>query len=151
MLIIRDIAEQDRDQVVKMMTTFYESPACLHSVPTEHFKRTITETLKGNPYSRILVLQEGEDTANIVGYAALALSWSNEAGGPLIWFDELYLSPETRGKGYGTQVFHWLEDAYPDVKRVRLEVTHENTRAIQLYERLGYEELPYYQMLKDFD
>ena len=47
------------------------------------------------------------------------------------------------------KVFAWVEKEYPQAKRFRLEATYTNKRAIALYERLGYEELHYYQMIKD--
>lgn len=152
MLIIRDIVPQDKSAVLEMMKDFYNSPACLHAVPEEHFQNTIKEALLGNPAVRILLLEEKNEEEQICvqGYANIVLSWNNEAGGMQIWFDELYLKDSARGKGFGTQVFQWIQKEYPDIRRVRLEVTRENTRAISLYERLGYQELPYYQMCKDF-
>lgn len=66
-----------------------------------------------------------------------------------IWLEELFFKSSCRGKGYGTKVFAWVEKEYPQAKRFRLEATYTNKRAIALYERLGYEELHYYQMIKD--
>ena len=155
MLIIRDMEQKDEAVILEMMQDFYNSPACLHTVPEENFRRTLTEASAGNPCVRVLILEEkeGQDSetpALPLGYAHFTVSWNNEAGGTQIWFDELYLKAEARGKGCGTKVFKWLEENCPDVNRIRLEVTKENTRAISLYERLGYEELPYYQMCRDF-
>lgn len=155
MLIIRDVEQKDEDEVITMMRDFYGSPACLHTVPEENFETTLLEATFGNPSVRILVLEEKdeddpESLARIMGYAHFTVSWSNEAGGTQIWLDELYLKDDARGKGYGTKVFQWLEDQYPEAMRIRLEVTEENTRAISLYEKLGYKAIPYYQMCKDF-
>ena len=153
MLIIRDVTEADREQAVAMMKEFYKSPACLHEVPEEHFHRTITEAAGPNPAVRLMMLeeQEGDEAPRTVGYAHFVVSWNNEAGGQQIWFDEMVFNENARGKGYGTQVFAWMEKEYPDVKRIRMEVTRENIRAIALYERMGYKHLDYYQMCKDFD
>ncbi|HIX99282.1 GNAT family N-acetyltransferase [Faecalicatena contorta] len=155
MLIIRTMEKKDEAVILEMMKDFYNSPACLHTVPEENFRRTLAEAVAGNPCVRVLILEEQEVNdpqaeAVTLGYAHFTVSWNNEAGGEQIWFDELYLKAEARGKGCGTKVFRWIEEHYPDVKRIRLEVTKENTRAISLYERLGYGELPYYQMCKDF-
>jgi len=38
---------------------------------------------------------------------------------------------------------------YPAAKRFHLEVAEENTRAIGLYKKLGYEVLDYVQMVKN--
>ena len=126
--------------------------SCLPShSPWRKFSPTITAAIEKSPLARILVLEETDQSPaeRITGYANLAITWNNEAGGIQVWFDELFFKSNARGKGYGTEVFQWLEKEYPQARRIRLEVTHENTRAISLYERLGYEELPYYQMIKD--
>jgi ribosomal protein S18 acetylase RimI-like enzyme len=43
----------------------------------------------------------------------------------------------------------FMEDEYPSAKRFHLEVAEENTRAIELYKKLGYEILEYVQMIKE--
>lgn len=146
MLRIRDIRETDREEFFEMSKDFYGGPACDHNVPEAHFEATLQECLRSKEYSRTLML---EDETKVVGYLLLAITWSNEAGGMAIWLDELYFKPQCRGKGYGTEVFAWVEKEYPDAKRFRLEATYENKRAIALYGKLGYEELKYYQMIKE--
>jgi len=42
-----------------------------------------------------------------------------------------------------------MEKEYPAAKRFHLEVAKENTRAIDLYKKLGYEVLGYVQMVKN--
>lgn len=151
MLVIRDAIPQDKAAVLSMMKDFYDSPACLHTVPEENFLNTFREALSGNPSVRLLILEEQNEKEQnrIQGYANIILSWNNEAGGPQIWLDELYVKDSARGKGFGTQVFQWIQKEYPEIRRIRLEVTKENTRAVSLYQKLGYQELPYYQMCKD--
>lgn len=92
MLMIRDITEADREEVVAMMKEFYGSPACLHTVPEENFHRTITAAIEKSPLARILVLEETDQSSaeRITGYANLAITWNNEAGGIQVWFDELF-------------------------------------------------------------
>lgn len=145
MLTIRDITENDRQIFIEMGREFYGSPACNHGIPEEYFEATLQECLRSKTYARVLML---EDEGEIVGYFNMSVTWSNEAGGKVIWLEELFFKEASRGKGYGTQVFAWVEKEYPDAKRFRLEVTLENERAIALYKKLGYEELPYLQMIK---
>ncbi len=146
MLNIRDIQESDRQEFFQMAKEFYGGPACDHDVPTEHFEATLQECMRSKEYSRVLML---EDETGVVGYFLLAITWSNEAGGITIWLDELFFKSSSRGKGYGTEVFDWVEKEYPHAKRFRLEATYSNERAISLYSRLGYKELHYYQMIKE--
>lgn len=146
MLLIRDAKAEDREIYVEMSKEFYGSPACIHSVPEEHFTATLEESIRSRDYCRLLML---EDDGTVVGYALLSFTWSNEAGGMIVLFEELYFNEHARGKGFGSKVFEWVEENYPEAKRTRLEVTYNNRRAIQLYERLGYKELHYYQMIKE--
>lgn len=90
-----------------------------------------------------------EEEGKIVGYLLLAITWSNEAGGIVVWLEELFFKGSFRGKGYGTQVFAWVEKEYPHAKRFRLEAAYNNEKAIALYKRLGYEEMKYYPMVKE--
>lgn len=146
MFTIRDVRETDREELFAMEKEFYAGPACDHTVPEENFEATLQECLRSQQYTRILML---EDETGIVGYFNMSLTWSNEAGGQTIWLEELYFKPQARGKGYGTKVFAWVEETYPKAKRYRLEATPCNERAIALYQRLGYEGLDYYQMIKE--
>ena len=146
MLHIRDIRKEDRQEFFAMAKEFYGGPACDHDVPEEHFERTLQECMRSREYSRVLML---EDETGVVGYFLIAITWSNEAGGMAIWLEELFFKSSCRGKGYGTKVFvAWVKRNF-QAKRFRLEATYTNKRAIALYERLGYEELHYYQMIKD--
>lgn len=146
MLTIRDIREEDRESFFRMEKEFYGGEACMHTVPEENFEATLQECLRSQDYSRVLML---EDESGIVGFLVLAFTFSNEAGGKVVWLEELYFDEKARGKGYGREVFAWVEETYKDARRFRLEATNANKRAIALYERLGYEELDYYQMIKD--
>lgn len=147
MLNIRDIREGDRQELFAMGKEFYGGPACDHEISTDFFEATMQECLRSKEYARTLML---EDETGIVGYFMISFTWSNEAGGKVVLLEELFFKDSSRGKGYGTQVFAWAEKEYPDAKRFRLEATHGNKKAIALYNRLGYEGLDYYQMIKDF-
>lgn len=82
-----------------------------------------------------------------VGYALTAQTWSREAGGPVVWLEELFIQPEWRRGGMGRRFFaDWLGglrmQASPPV-RIRLEVEAENEGAIRLYRRMGFEPMAY--------
>jgi ribosomal protein S18 acetylase RimI-like enzyme len=84
------------------------------------------------------------------GYALISLTWSNEAGGISVLLEEAFIAPEYQGQGLGTAFLDFIEREYKDsAKRLRLEVTHSNIRAIRLYEKKGYERFDYLQMVKD--
>lgn len=54
-----------------------------------------------------------------------------------ILIDYIATSPEHRGKGIGTQLIHYVRDTL-GYKQIQLETYSKNTKAIALYERLGF-------------
>ena len=54
----------------------------------------------------------------------------------------LYLHPDYFGQGIGRQLWQaYLQRLAPDIRRVGLEVELQNTRAIQFYTHLGFQEI----------
>ena len=147
--MIRKMTESDRDLYIEMAEEFYHSDAVLHPIPRAHFEKTAEEALKSGTYAEIYLLEYKGKTA---GYGLTARTFSQEAGGQVLWIEELYIREAFRSRGLGREFFSYLEENNKGVlSRLRLEVEADNTRAISLYERLGYEVLDYVQMIKDFE
>ena len=146
MRTIRRITENDRADYVEMARAFYATDAVMAPVPEENFHKCLDEMLRSDTYAAAWIFRE-DDT--VTGYAQIARTYSQEAGGPVLWIEELYLKPEWRGKGFGGAFFDLLEREYPDTARFRLEVEEENTGAVRLYDRRGYRFIPYRQMMKE--
>lgn len=144
--MIRYFNIDDRDFYISLSEDFYNSPACVHTVPVSHFETTFDECIKFGAYMRGVIV---ECDGKRVGYGLISLMFSAEAGGMTVWLEELYILDEYRSRGLGKEFFEFAYKEFPDAKRYRLEVTDVNTRAIKLYESLGYEVLPYIQMIKD--
>ncbi len=147
--MIRRIEMADKSDYLKFAKDFYSSDAVTHAIPDENLELTFETLVDGNPFSDgYMIEDEGEN----VGYALVAKTFSQEAGGMVAWFEELYLTEKTRGKGLGTLALMYLEGKYVSegYKRIRLEYTEENVRAAKLYRHLGFKKLDYLQMLKDF-
>ena len=88
------------------------------------------------------------DKKEVYGFALLALTYSNEAGGIVVWLEEIYVKPEHRCKGITGEFFKFIEKEYADAARIRLETEPDNERAVRLYERNGFTKLGYSQMYK---
>ena len=145
--MIRKLTENDRDLYIRMAEEFYSSDAVLHPIPRAYIERTADEALRSDAYAEIYLLEcEGEPA----GYGLTARTFSQEAGGSVLWIEELYIREQFRSRGLGREFFSYIEEKNKDrTARIRLEVEEENTRAASLYERLGYENLDYKQMVKD--
>lgn len=143
-MIIREMTEADAEKVLEMMRVFYSSPAVLSNGSEDIFRNDIQNCVGNSPYLEGYIFTEGN---KILGYSMLAKSYSTEFGKPCIWIEDLYIEQEYRGKGIGTEFFAFIEKKYPN-SVLRLEVEQENQNAIRVYEKCGYEVLPYLGMKK---
>lgn len=146
--MIRPITAQDRALYLSLMNEFYHSSAVLHPVNADYYVRAVDEMLARDTYLLGYLLEYDGQPA---GYAMLARAYSTECGGPVLWIEELYVREAFRSKGLGHEFFDFLEKAFSgEVCRFRLEVEPENAGAQSLYRRLGFEVLPYTQMVREF-
>lgn len=146
--MIRKAEKKDKDLYLKMAHDFYHSPAVLHPIPDVHMERTFEEYMGSNACSGIYILEYAGSPA---GYALTAKTFSQEAGGYVYWLEELYILEEYRSKGLGSEFFSYMEEHKDKgTGRFRLEVEENNTRAMALYEKLGYKRFEYVQMVKEF-
>ena len=144
--MIRKIELKDREAFVAMANEFYHSDAVLHSIPESNIEKTFDELMAGSPYIDGYIFEcDGEKA----GYSLLSITYSNEAGGLVVWVEEIYILPKFQGRGIGKEYMDFVEEAYKDkAARFRLEVEEENERAIKIYEKKGYRQLDYLQMYK---
>ncbi|MBQ8851609.1 MAG: GNAT family N-acetyltransferase [Oscillibacter sp.] len=147
MLTYRDIRAEDQDIVIPMVEKFYTTDAVDHPVPTEILTRSFQDVADPqNTLVRGVLIFEGEEP---IGYIYLTPCYSCEVGGVCIFIEEIFLLEQYQGKGYGKQAMDWLMAQYPDCRRIRLEVTQVNQRAVRLYETCGFTYLRYDQMVLD--
>lgn len=147
--MIRKINMDDKALYMELTTEFYASDAVMKPVPNEYIENTFSELMRSDDYLECYILSSDDRPA---GYALLAKTFSQEAGGLAVWLEEIYIRDEFRGKGLGSEFFEFLKNGpAKDAKRIRLEVEEDNKGAIRLYERQGFTILPYMQMIKDFD
>lgn len=144
--IIRDMEEKDREQVLALENLFYRSDAVCHPVDPSVWERCFDAAVEGTSTLRGLILEEAGE---IAGYAYITTFFATEVGGLCQMIEQIYIKDGYRHKGYGSRLMRWLEQEYPEVRRMRLEVTEENPDAIRLYKRMGYEFLGYLQMIKE--
>jgi len=128
MLTFRDITAADRDIVLPMVEAFYHTDAVTHAVPTAIMERAFQAAADpAEPLLRGVLVYEGDKLA---GYVYLTQCYSAEVGGRCIFIEEIFLNPPFRGRGLGRAIMDWIHREYPDVRRLRLEVTQVNQSAI---------------------
>ena len=144
MLQILSMTNAHREDVLSMMRVFYASPAVATNGSEEIFKADVDACTSGNPYLEGFVFWEDDALA---GYAMIAKSFSTEYGVPCIWIEDIYLKPEFRNQGIGSQFFAYLEEKFPG-HLFRLEAEEENLPALHTYRKNGFTEMPYMEMKK---
>ncbi|MBQ3265030.1 MAG: GNAT family N-acetyltransferase [Ruminococcus sp.] len=143
--MFRRVNENDWELWRGYVDAFYHTDAVNAPVPTENYRLTFEEMLRSDTYLRGYIF---ECDGNPCGFALLSKTFSQEAGGISITIEEIYIEPDYRSKGLATEFFEWLKKE-SCAMRLRLEVEDYNEGAKRLYERMGFELLPYLQMVID--
>ena len=142
--MIRLMKEQDKNEVIEMMTVFYASEAVSTNGSRKIFESDFNNCINSCPYLEGYVFEEND---NICGYAMVAKSFSTEFGKPCIWIEDLYIKEEYRHKKLGSLFFDFLKDNYKDTIQ-RLEVDKHNVFAIKAYKKNNFEEVDYLQFIR---
>ena len=141
---IREMEETDRNQVLEMMRVFYASPAVWSNGSEEIFQADFTACISDSPFLEGYIFENAQD---IQGYGMLAKSYSTEFGKPCVWIEDIYVKDTYRGAGIGSRFLKFIESKYPNAI-LRLEVEAENERAVKVYQKCGFEVIPYMEMKK---
>ncbi len=142
---LRKITKDDRELFLYFIGMFHNSPAMLHPVDKQVDINNFEELMRSDEYLECYFINlDGKD----VGYVLLSKSFASEVGGKIVWVEEIMLLDEYRSMGIGSDVLRRIDELIP-YARLRLEVEPDNERAKKLYTSLGFEELPYMQMIID--
>ena len=144
-MIFRKLEARDKEAYFSLASAFYSSEAVIHPAPIENIERTFEELMRSDTYVECRICEEGGEP---VGFLLVAKTFSQESGGIVTWIEELFLKEEYRGGGRGTEMVEYIEREFP-ASRFRLEAEPDNEKAIRLYKKLGYKELPYQQYVKE--
>jgi GNAT superfamily N-acetyltransferase len=133
--IIRDAVVTDVPvilQLIRDLATYERAPDDV--VVTEDGLR---EVLFGNePSAKVLLAFEDKDP---VGFAVYFFNFSTWLGRPGLYLEDLFVKPETRGRGYGRALLVHLAGIARerDCGRMEWAVLNWNEPAIGFYKNLG--------------
>jgi len=146
--MIRKITAADEEIYLSMAKDFYTSDAVLFKIDEKNITDTFDELMRSDMYAECFIF---EREGHAAGYSLLAKTYSQEAGGMVVWIEEIFVIPEYRSKGLGKEFFQYLDMNRPErIKRMRLEADSGNVDAMALYERMDFTRLEYLQMVKDY-
>ena len=138
--------EADRSEVLGMMRVFYDSPAVIHKSSDEVLIRDFEDCIGDMPFIHGFIMElDGE----VAGYAMTSLGYTTEYGGICVWLEDLYIKPEYRRFGIGSELLAYIEKEFPDAVRFKLEVEQENEPAYACYFSGGYRLSEYGLMTKE--
>jgi diamine N-acetyltransferase len=119
------------------------------STPFDEQRRRVIfdQFVRDSPYGRAWLIVEGEQP---IGYVVLTISFSFEYRGCDAYIDELYIAEEHRRRGIGRRAMAFVETKAREmgVNAMHLEVSRDNTTALELYRRIGYVDHDRYLMTK---
>jgi diamine N-acetyltransferase len=135
----------DEDLLVEMMREFYELE---HLSFDEWVVRAGLRLILGNRAFGLIHLIRSE--AAVAGYVVLTFGFSLEFHGRDALVDEIYVREEHQGRGLGTAALQQVEEVCraEGVRALHLEVDRGNTRAQELYRRVGYRDHDRYLLTK---
>ncbi|KAJ7037905.1 acyl-CoA N-acyltransferase [Mycena alexandri] len=132
--VIRPARPEDVDDILQLivdLATYEKEPESVKATP-ELLRQNLFET----PYAHaILAFNPGE--AKPVGLALYFFNYSTWTGRPGMYLEDLYVSPEYRGKGLGKALFSELGRIAQEKECARLDwsVLKWNTPSIAFYEK----------------
>lgn len=139
------MVEADKECVIEMMRIFYTSPAVLSNGSEEIFYNDVENCVNECPFLEGYIFEEGQE---IQGYGMVAKSFSTEFGKPCVWIEDLYIKPEYRSMGIGSEFLKFIGEKYSNCVQ-RLEAEEENEKAVRVYEKCGFKLLPYTEMIRN--
>ncbi|EHL16751.1 hypothetical protein HMPREF9630_01840 [Peptoanaerobacter stomatis] len=144
--IIKRYDVLDADGLSSMMREFYSTPGVLHKIDDSNIKSTIALLNQKSPFTEAFILKMD---SNMVGYVLLAFTYSNEAGGSVVWIEEIYIKKEYRNRLLSNELLDYVIQEYPNTARFRIDMVKGNVESMALFSSFGFEELKYLQFIKE--
>lgn len=132
--VIRAATVEDCSTILNFIKELAEFEKLSHEVVATEV--LIKEHIFKNPKAKVIIAEEENFP---IGFALFFESFSTFLGKPGVYLEDLYISPNHRGKGYGTKLLKHLADYTKDKDYGRLEwsVLNWNQKAIDVYKKIS--------------
>lgn len=131
---IRDARVEEIADLMPLLRAYCDFYEC---DPTDDGLRTFAETMLTE--SRWGCLFIARDSVRAIGFAALAWKWSSLRGSLVGYLDDLYVAPDTRGKGVADALISACAERATEKGAAALVwlTADDNHTAQKVYDRLG--------------
>ena len=135
MFEIRAATEEDLPLILYFIKALAEYERLAHKVVADEEK--LRRTLFGNPRFADVII--GEEDGTPVGFALFFHNYSTFLAAPGIYLEDLFVKPESRGKGYGKALLARLARIAKERQcgRVEWAVLDWNEPSINFYKGIG--------------
>lgn len=135
-LHIRKATLEDSKLILNFIKELADFEKLSHEVVAN--EELIIENIFKQKKAKVVIAEENKKA---IGFALFFESFSTFLGKPGIYLEDLYISPQHRGKGYGTALLKYLGQYVKDHGYGRLDwaVLNWNQKAIDVYEKIGAE------------
>jgi ribosomal protein S18 acetylase RimI-like enzyme len=82
------------------------------------------------PYSEFVLADDGSDLHG--------MAFASQSDQTFASLHQLYVRPECQAKGVGSLLLVEIESAFPNARKLKLEVIEKNAKALRFYESRGY-------------
>jgi ribosomal protein S18 acetylase RimI-like enzyme len=134
-----DLANPDHaEAIVLQLDAYSRDPVANGRGLPEDVKRALVPGLSAHPGTFVFLAYRG---GRAVGVAVCFLGFSTFAARRLLNIHDIAVAPEERGAGVGQKLLARVEQHARDLGccKLTLEVQENNSRAMRLYTRLGFE------------
>ena len=134
----RPIAVGDIDTLLDLMHGLQQDDPWSVPFEEDQVRQSLCELVATPSAGRAFLIRQDE---LYIGYLVLSFDFSLEYGGKNAWIDELFIRPECRGKGIGSQALDFAAQTARELgaKVLHLEVNRGNP-ALDLYRRNGFKD-----------
>ncbi len=117
------------------------------TLAVDQVRRGVERLLEDETLGRYYVACAGDE---IVGQVMLTYEWSDWRNGPIWWLQSVYVRADFREQGVFRALYRHVESSatLSGAVGLRLYVEHNNTRAQEVYRRLGMREAGYHVLEK---